>query len=247
MAIYKHISVRFYWQHDLDLLPLCFSKDFEMGLWLKAAVRAYARNESLLIPVPPKPDFPIEVDNYNARFTLNSVEDADVIDALSQFRKGFCNSAIKTIFRFYLDRPNLDPFLDYKSYLVKTRVKGEGSVIVPVTKTKPDGRTIMKNKTADAEDGAETAVKNDTAKKIAVAEIKTEPAPAQTEKVTVVVSQAENTVKKTEPVTVNETDGKKTAPQGGFTGNVGIASVSEPKKKAEDGDFDLFSAIDNLF
>ena len=46
-----NLIVRFYWQHDLDLIGLAACPDFSMGKWLKRAVISYARGEPLSIPI----------------------------------------------------------------------------------------------------------------------------------------------------------------------------------------------------
>ena len=40
-----NVIVRFYWQHDLDLVALAMHPDFDMGPQFKRAVIAYARGD----------------------------------------------------------------------------------------------------------------------------------------------------------------------------------------------------------
>ena len=52
-----NVIVRFYWQHDLDLVALVKHPDFEMDVMMKEALSAYVRgNKDFSIPLPaPKP------------------------------------------------------------------------------------------------------------------------------------------------------------------------------------------------
>ncbi len=116
-----NIIVRFYWQHDLDLVALAKHPDFEMDVMMKKALRAYVRGESLTIPLPPKESYRVELDSCYIHFTLNHKKDADLIDFIKTIRYGFRNSALKMIFRNYLEAYNMDVFFDDQNYLAKSR------------------------------------------------------------------------------------------------------------------------------
>ena len=118
-----NVIVRLYWQHDLDLISLALHPDFQLGVWMKRAVTAYARGEHLEIPLPGPQPFPVDVENMATHFVLNPTKDQDVIAALNGFRTGYRNSVIKVIFRYYLNSPRLDPFYNDETYHVKTRRK----------------------------------------------------------------------------------------------------------------------------
>ncbi len=244
---HKVISVRFYWQHDLDLLPFCYSQDFPMGLWLKAAVRAYARGESLLIPVPPKPSEPIKMDNYTVRFTLNGITDSDVLNVLNQFRKGHCNSAIKSIFRFYMERPNLEPFLDCDSYVVKTR------------KNEKEDDMNPRNPVSEDEPAEKTGKKIPRASVPSVNKKETSEVPvskkAAEEKANIKEKQASVAENKAviNPVVnkpVQNSADTDTVKKAVIPDNEPETEIKTEEKKNDSDDlggFDLFGAIDKLF
>lgn len=122
--------VRFYWQHDLDLIALAVHPDFDMGKWFKKAIIAWARgDEDFTIPLPDKPQpFFTELNNTNIHFRLSPQKEDDVISKLNGIRTGFRNSAIKLIFRSYLDKPYLMPYFNTQTYLTKSRrQKTEGT------------------------------------------------------------------------------------------------------------------------
>ena len=129
-----NIVVRFYWQHDLDLIALAKNPEFSIGIWMKKAVIAYARGESFRIPLPINTLPATELTSCITHFGLNPNTEQDVIDVLNGFRSGFRNSALKIIFRTYLDVPKLDPFFNNSDYIVKTRRKKKtdsGKAILP--------------------------------------------------------------------------------------------------------------------
>ena len=129
-----NIVVRFYWQHDLDLIALAKNPEFPIGIWMKKAVIAYARGESFRTPLPTNTLPATELTSCITHFGLNPNTEQDVIDVLNGFRSGFRNSALKIIFRTYLDVPKLDPFFNNSDYIVKTRRKKKtdaGKAILP--------------------------------------------------------------------------------------------------------------------
>lgn len=111
-----------YWQHDLDLIALYMHPDFSMSKWMKKAVVAFARGDKKFsIPVPPPPAMPLVITNCCVHFYLNDVKDADVIAAIRDIRSGFRNSAIRVIFRHYMQRVNLEPYFNTLDFVALTR------------------------------------------------------------------------------------------------------------------------------
>ncbi len=88
------IIVRLYWQHDLDLISLGVQDGNKLGMIIRDALRAYVRGENYVIE-PPSNDKPVRIDNMVTHFSLNPKTDKDVIEALSQIRTGYRNSAIE--------------------------------------------------------------------------------------------------------------------------------------------------------
>lgn len=117
-----NVIVRFYWQHDLDLIALNMHPDFDMGRWIKRAVIAYARKDwDFYIPLPRSMPYTVELGNCCTHFRLSPEKDADVIEFLNGFRSGFRNSAIKIILRRFLQDIYIDPFFNDQTYLTKSR------------------------------------------------------------------------------------------------------------------------------
>lgn len=123
-----NIIVRFYWQHDIDLVALKMHPDFDMSRQMKRAVIAYARGDGdFSIPLPRSMPYRVELDNCSIHFRLNPGEDDDVIAVMNGFRSGFRNSALKNIFRQYLEGSYMEPFFNEQTYISKTRVPNSGA------------------------------------------------------------------------------------------------------------------------
>lgn len=122
-----NIIVRFYWQHDIDLVALKMHPDFDMSRQMKRAVIAYARGDAdFSIPLPRSMPYSVELDNCSIHFRLTPGEDDDVIAVMNGFRSGFRNSALKNIFRQYLEGSYMEPFFNVQTYIAKTRVPTTG-------------------------------------------------------------------------------------------------------------------------
>ena len=118
-----YMIVRFYWQHDLDLIALCKHPDFDMQAWMKRAIIAYVRGTPLSIPNPPSQPYSVDLTDCSIHLTFSPYTEADVIEALTGFRLGFRNSAVKILFRHYLEKARLDPFYNDSTYRIKSRRK----------------------------------------------------------------------------------------------------------------------------
>lgn len=150
-----NVIVRLYWQHDLDLIALAKHPDFEIGRQMKKAVIAFVRgDDSFVIPLPRPQPYQVKLVNCDTHFIL-TYNDEDVIQYFKNFRYGVRNSAIKQIFRMYLERPNLQVFYDDPIYVTKARGKCR----------KYDSEEAMANiswnsqKTANQKELSETALK----------------------------------------------------------------------------------------
>ena len=118
-----NIIVRFYWQHDLDLVGLAMHPNFDMSYWLTLAVMAEARGaDKFRIPLPPSIPYSIDLESCYVHIYLAPGKDDDVIAFLNGIRSGFRNSAIKGIFRKYLETPFFDVYLNEEAYRTKSRV-----------------------------------------------------------------------------------------------------------------------------
>lgn len=117
-----NLIVRFYWQHDLDLVALVKHPDFKMETAMKDALKAYVRGDKdFSIPLPPPKPYRLELDSCYIHFTLDHEKDQDIIEFLKTIRYGFRNSALKMILRQYLVQYNMDVFFDDQLYAAKSR------------------------------------------------------------------------------------------------------------------------------
>lgn len=117
-----NIIVRFYWQHDLDLVALAAHPEFDTAYWIKQALIAEVRGRrDFTIPLPSSIPYSVDLESNYVFFTLYMDEDEDIIHYLNGLRTGFRNSAIKIIFRKYLENPFLDVFFNENTYRTKSR------------------------------------------------------------------------------------------------------------------------------
>ena len=104
--------MRLYRQHDMDLVGLYKTEGFKFQKQVKAALKAYVRNETYKIEQPKNP---VIKKGYVAKVTLlhiylDNKEDADVINTLNTIRVGYKNAFLKAIVRKYLDYEPLDAY-----------------------------------------------------------------------------------------------------------------------------------------
>lgn len=216
-----NVIVRFYWQHDLDLVALNMHPDFDMGPWMKRAIVAYARgDEDFYIPLPRSMPYSVELDNCCTHFRLTPGKDDDVIAVLNGFRSGFRNSTIKIIFRQYLQNFYLDPFLNEETFLSKSRVHGKSAETADRPSTTATAKTVKKKTgltPASKKHSKATEVQRESEKYTgnSVAETISNPN----------ISETESFEKRVEP----------------------IIDLSQEESGFEDGDtFNLFSAVNKL-
>ncbi len=123
------ITIRLYWQQDPDLIALFKNPSFDFNSEMKKTILAYAAGSPLTISLPPPVSLEDEMtlidDCIVTHVYLNEAKDKDAIDAIHTFRYGYINSALKILFRSYLENPFLDPLYTESNYQVKTRVRGK--------------------------------------------------------------------------------------------------------------------------
>lgn len=138
------IIVRFYWQHDLDLIALAHDPSIKMGTLIKEALTAYVHKTDFSIAPPHKPESPIKLDTYSTHFLLNLEKDADVIDYLNHVREGYRNSVIKHILRSYFPKPVIEEvYFNNEFYQTKSRVKSNGEKISTQKSITADNHPIL--------------------------------------------------------------------------------------------------------
>lgn len=146
-----HVIVRFYWQHDLDLIALCMHPDFDMKYWMKKAIISYVRGLPLTIPNPSRQPFSVELNSCYIHVTFDPKTESDVIEALSGIRSGYRNALFKILFRHYMAVPRIDPFYNDDTYRVKTKVHAGRST---QRKKKEQTSPPVTEKTADRSSAA---------------------------------------------------------------------------------------------
>lgn len=132
------VLIRLYAKTDPDLIILDSCEGFSAGLWMTKAVKAYVRNEELVIPLPETASEKITIEDRQVHFGLSSNSDGDVIEMLRAIRPRFRNTVIKLLIRAYLEKPFLNPFFVEYSYRChekkeeardrKTRKEGKSSL-----------------------------------------------------------------------------------------------------------------------
>lgn len=96
------VEVKLYYYHDLDLIGLFKTGMLPFAATAKAALRAYARKESLHL-TGGEALHGYKVRRYY-RFNLFLVEEEDdeIIQLLQKIKDGYRNNFIKTVLRFYI-------------------------------------------------------------------------------------------------------------------------------------------------
>lgn len=218
-----NVIVRLYWQHDLDLVALNMHPDFDMGKWMKKAVIAFAKGDAgFVIPLPRSMPYHANLESCSTHFALAPGKDADIIACLNGFRYGQRNSAIKNIFRMYLEAPYLEPYYNEKMFTVKTRGSAKDTEkevekvqISPVVKQKTVSVPVL---------------------------------PVSTSVATEKAIPSEETYAKTN-VPVKKAEGKDLS-ETSFTENNMYTEESvdyaEPEQDSSDDGFDLFGAIGEM-
>lgn len=117
------MSVRLYWQHDLDLLALHESPGLpSFSIICKEALSAYVRNTPYKIFVPDKVYFTKYVDSKSFTLFLNPKTEQDLIDFLNSVEYGFRCNVLKQIVRGYMNHSFIAPYFAKSTIKVKSRV-----------------------------------------------------------------------------------------------------------------------------
>lgn len=128
-----NVNVRFYWQHDIDLIGLVKRPDFDMAKAIQIAMRAYVRHDqSVRIALPPYLNEPTYLESCVVSVYFSPKEDADVIHFLTSVRYGFRNSLIKNVVRRYLTGLYFEPY-NTSSFFEVDRRKPKGAQKKKVT------------------------------------------------------------------------------------------------------------------
>lgn len=104
-----NLAIRLTWQHDPDLIGLHMHPDFDLPRAIKEVLCAYTKGEYFSISLPGKLPPLTEIKNCTVHISLGEITDADVIKKVLEIKSGFRNTAIKNVFRTYLDNIYLYP------------------------------------------------------------------------------------------------------------------------------------------
>lgn len=166
----KNIIVRFFWQHDPDLIILFHDPRFQgrqekcskhnphpqsnpRNAFIKKILLAYLYGEDVKIPPPLLPTKAITITNYAVHFSidLENEKDQKINAFLNSIRDGYRNSVIKNIIRYYYTRNNgvMIDYLNNPLYIMKskTRKKEKSGTVLP---PKPMQSPVNQNQTLNS-------------------------------------------------------------------------------------------------
>lgn len=166
----KNIIVRFFWQHDPDLIILFHDPRFQgrqakcskhnphpqsnpRNAFIKKILLAYLHGEDVEIPPPLLPTKAITITNYAIHFSidLENEKDQQINAFLNSIRDGYRNSVIKNIIRYYYTRNNgvMIDYLNNPLYIMKskTRKKEKSGTVLP---PKPMQPPVNQNQTLNS-------------------------------------------------------------------------------------------------
>lgn len=110
------VILRFYRQHDLDLISLHRSSGFCMSSAIKKSLNAYVNNKTLCILAPSanKLDYSSIPKQIQLIVNLDENLDKKEIEWIRSLRAGMRNSAIKNLLRGYLSYPIMSAYANEK-------------------------------------------------------------------------------------------------------------------------------------
>lgn len=177
------VILRFYRQHDLDLISLHRSSGFCMSSAIKKSLNAYVNNKTLCILAPSanKLDYSSIPKQVQLIVNLDENLDKKEIEWIKSLRTGMRNSAIKNLLRGYLSYPIMSAYANEKEddfvidLLNETAFKCNTKDITElplryrknkVNKTKSANSNVKNVKKEDVASGAEKVKSSKLAKEI---------------------------------------------------------------------------------
>ncbi len=99
--------IRIYKVHDADLFWLIEQYEFNFPKAMYCALTGYLHSDNFLISLPPKREVPLNIrkKHIERNLILDDDKDAELIQFISNFPKGFTNIIMKNILRMYLCTP----------------------------------------------------------------------------------------------------------------------------------------------
>lgn len=117
-----NLAIRLTWQHDPDLIGLRMHPDFDLAKAIKEVLCAYTKGEYFTIKLPGSLPPGTEIKNCTIHISLGEKSDADVIKKILEVKSGFRNTAVKNIFRTYLENIYLYPIHSDSDTKIANRV-----------------------------------------------------------------------------------------------------------------------------
>ena len=118
------LTMRLYKRHDADLLCLYKQKNHKLQKTIKQAVLAYFNHQDIEIAYPDSvaelADLPSTA-QFHLYLSPKNPGDAKILECLSKIPKGFKNSFLKNITRYYIIRPAKFDFTNQKLYIYAER------------------------------------------------------------------------------------------------------------------------------
>lgn len=100
-------TVRFYRAHDMDIIFLALTRDFDVMRAIYSAATAFSHGQAFVIEIPPPETDSLPQMKYSYRhmLCLDRDKDSDLISLLERVRPGYRNSFLKNLLRLYLACP----------------------------------------------------------------------------------------------------------------------------------------------
>lgn len=240
------ITIRLYWQYDLDLIGLYMDPEFHLASKIKEALQGYVRGRKVVFYIPTDP-YPkrITIDNCAITISLNERFDADVIRFIKNIRLGHRNSAVKVILRSCFDRPFLIPYMYPDTYTAKSRVHNE-----------PKGYTAKgkERKGTSRKDSVPNNIKNQEYYQEMTSDPSYQNPPKQNENTSAQKKSHESNNQDSSYVQLVEDEAKQhneNMLNQDIPANNTSASASEnneaQEKSDENSGFSIFDAVENMF
>lgn len=105
---------------DADIISVCYhtASSGSISDMIHDALAAYVRSREFSITIPDDIHAPRDLGPISINIPLNDVTDRDIISMLQQINPGYRAIAVKSIIRFYFNRPCILQFRDTASVSV---------------------------------------------------------------------------------------------------------------------------------
>lgn len=106
-------TVRFYRQHDYDLLSFSMQYRVDLIQILYSSLKAYCKGESFTVKIPERQEtlMPSLRRVYIKALILDDTKDKEAVDLLTRIKEGYRNNFFRTLLRIYICYPIPPAFL----------------------------------------------------------------------------------------------------------------------------------------